>query len=204
MSHAVKSRGAGTRPSSSMGLRSASLGLCLTLAAAACASPPREPAPGSRVTTIGVESRFFEDPLIYDLRHQADIGRVTVPASPTAVWGVLASVFDRLEIDVSYVDASAGVMGTEGYRARRIEGVRLSRWLDCGLGPLRPVADSHQITLAVMVQLLPGERGTTVQTTVDASARDRSQSSGSLHCVSHGRLEQRIPELVMEQLGLDS
>lgn len=188
----------------SSSFRSAARGLCLTMAAAACASPPRQPAPDSRVTTIGVESRNFEDPLIYDLRHQADIGRGTVPASPTAVWGVLSDVFDQLEIEVSYVDASAGVMGNEGYRARRIEGVRLSRWLDCGLGTVQAVADSHQVMLAVMVQLLPARNGTVVQTTVDASARDRSQSSGSLHCVSHGRLEQRIPELVMERLGVES
>lgn len=189
------------RPSSRV---SQSVALGLMLATAACASPPG-PAPGdSRVTTIGVEARSFRDPLLYDLRHQADVGWRTVDARPAAVWGVLQDVFDQLEIEVSYVDASAGVMGTEGYRVRRIEGVRLSRWIDCGIGPLQPKADSHQVTVAVLVQLLPAEEGTTVQTTVDASARDPSQSSGSLHCVSHGRLEQRIPELVMEHLGIGS
>lgn len=203
MLNASGSRRAAARPSPSQVLPTA-LALCVILVLGACAAPPGDPSPNSRVTTIGVQSRNFDDPLIYDLRHQADVGRRTVPASPTAVWGVLADVFDQLEIDVGYVDASAGVMGNEGSRVRRIEGVRLSRWLDCGMGSVQAVADSHQVTLAVMVQLLPTENGTTVQTTVDAAARDRSQSSGSLHCVSHGRLEQRIPQLVMERLGIDS
>ena len=178
--------------------------LCLTLAAAACATPPPPAPPETRVTTIGVEGRHIRNPLVYDLRHQSDVGRRTVPASPAAIWGVLSDVFDQLEIGVSYVDASAGVIGNEGYRARTIEGVRLSRWIDCGVGTLRPKADSHHVTLAVMVQLLPVENGTTVETTVEASAQDPSQSSGSMHCVSHGRIEQRIPELVMEQLGIES
>ena len=54
-----------------------------------------------------------------------------------------------------------------------------------------------------MVQLLPTTIGTTVRTTVDAYARDRSQSGGSVHCISNGRLERRIPELVGERLGLE-
>ena len=168
----------------------------------ACASPPREPPPETRVTTVGLGSRYIDAAPLYDLRHQADMGQTTVPASAVAVWGVLNDVFEQLEIDVSSVDAGAGTMGTENFRPRRIEGVRLSRWLDCGMGTVQANADAHQVTLTVLVQLLPAENGTTVRTTVDAYSRDRSQSGGSVHCISHGRLERRIPELVMQHLGI--
>jgi hypothetical protein len=181
----------------------AALGLAVALVMVACASPP-EPAPQTRMSTIGLGSRFVDAAPLYDLRHQADRGQTTVPATATAVWGVLDGIFDQLGIDVSFVDASAGTIGTENFRPRSIEGVRLSRWLDCGMGTVQANADAHQVTLSVFVQLLPAQNGTTVRTTVDAYSRDRSQSGGSIHCVSHGRLERRIPELVMERLGLEA
>ena len=178
------------------------LALPVALSLGACASPPREDVPATRVNTLGLGSRFVDEAALYDLRHQADMGQTTVPASAAEVWGVLSDVFDQLEIDVSFVDAGAGTMGTENFRPRSIEGVRLSRWLDCGMGTVQANADAHQVTLTLSVQLLPAQHGTTVRTIVDAYSRDRSQSGGSVHCVSHGRLERRIPELVMERLGL--
>ena len=181
----------------------AALAPAVALLVAACASPPREATPATRINTVGLGSRFVDEAALYELRHRADMDQTTVPASATAVWGVLSDVFDQLEIDVSHVDAAAGTMGTENFRPRRIEGVRLSRWLDCGMGTVQANADAHQVTLTVFVQLLSAQHGTTVRTTVDAYSRDRSQSGGSVHCVSHGRLEQRIPELVMERLGIE-
>ena len=175
----------------------------LALLAIACA-PPQNIAPTATSTRVGVERRDGNEPNPIELRHQPDVGRTTLPASLTSVWAVLPAVLDRLEIDVSHVDAAAGIIGNTGYRARQIEGVRMSRWLDCGRGPLRANADAYDVTLTVLVQLVPASNGTTVQTTVDAYARDRSTSGGPVHCVSWGSLERRVPELVLEQLGVES
>ena len=176
----------------------ASLAAMLALGAAACSVRPSN-APPPTLSTLGVErpngaNRTFE------LRHEADVGEATVPAGLTAVWGVLPSVFEQLGIEVSRVDAANGIMGTEGYRARRVEGERMSLWLDCGRGPVQAVADEYQVTLQVMVQILAASEGTVVRTTTDAYARGRDSSSSSVHCISSGRLERRIPEMVVELL----
>jgi len=170
----------------------------LAFGAAACSVRPSS-VPPPTLSTLAVERPNGAN-RTYDLRHQPDVGESTVPAGLTAVWGALPGVFQQLEVAVSHVDAANGIMGTEGYRARRVEGERMSLWLDCGRGPVQAVADEYQVTLQVMVQILAATEGTVVRTTVDAYARGRDGGGGSVHCISSGRLERRIPEMVMEML----
>ena len=183
------------------GARSA---LVLVLWMGACALPPRTPPPETNSSTLNVGFRDYDNHTAVDLRHQPGVGVMTVPASATSVWGVLPAVFEQLEIDVNVVQAEDGIMGNDGYRARRIEGQRLSRWLDCGRGPVQANADEYQVTLTVIVQLLVAQAGTTLRTTVDAYARERGVSGGAIHCLSWGNLERRIPQLVMERLGVEA
>ena len=178
--------------------------LVLVLWTSACATPPRNPPPETNSSTLNVGFRDYDNHTAVDLRHQPGVGVMTVPASATAVWAVLPGVFEQLQIDVSLVEADEGIMGNDGYRARRIEGQRLSRWLDCGRGPVQANADEYQVTLTVIVQLLVARGGTTLRTTVDAYARERGVSSGPIHCLSWGNLERRIPQLVMERLGVEA
>ena len=170
------------------------------LTAAGCATSPASRPAETNTSTLSVGFRDYDNRTSIDLRHQAGVGETTVPAGLTAVWGILPAVFEQLEIDITHVDASAGEMGNPGYRARRVGGERMSRWLDCGRSLVRSNADEYEVRLAVVVQLLAAEHGTTVRTTVDAYARDRSVSGGSVHCLSWGSLERRVGELVMEML----
>jgi hypothetical protein len=66
---------------------------------------------------------------------------------------------------------------------------------------MRPFADEYEVTLSVIVQVLVADAGATkVRTLVDAYARDRTMSSGPVHCISSGTLERRVGELVAERL----
>jgi len=181
-----------------MRTRHAVLAMIMALPVVACSTHTSNPPP-TRVNTLGMERRDGNDRLV-ELRHQPDVGETTVPASLRAVWGVLPGVFEQLEIELSVFDAANAVIGNRGYRARTVEGERMSRWLDCGRGPVRPYADEYQVTLTVMVQLLSADNGTVVRTTVDAYARGRDSGGSGVHCISWGSLERRIPELVMETL----
>jgi hypothetical protein len=168
----------------------------------ACASPPRNPPADTNINTVSVGFRDSDSNSSVDLRHRPDVGESIVPAGLRSVWVTLPEVFEQLEIEVNHVDASQGTLGNTGYHARRVEGERMSRWLDCGRGLVRAIADEYQVTLSVVVQLLPARADSTaVRTTVDAYARDRSLGSSSIHCVSWGRLERRVGELVLERLG---
>jgi len=184
--------------------RSARIGITATLMLSLGACAPRKTPPPAATTraTLGVGFRDSDASTTVELRHQADVGETTVPAAVTDVWAVLPAVFEQLEIDLTFVDAGAGALGNEGYRARRVEGERMSRWLDCGRDLIQANADAYDVTLSVMVQLIVTPDGlTTVRTIVDAYARGRGVSGGSIHCVSWGALERRIPELVMDRLG---
>jgi hypothetical protein len=176
------------------------LALAAALSVASCAAAPNS-APRANVSTLGVEQRDGNSRTV-DLRHEPGVGQATIPGSLNAVWGVLPAVFEQLEIEVSLLDASAAAIGNRGYRARRVDGQRMSRWLDCGRNNVRANADEYDVTLTVIVQVVGAtDEGTTLRTTVDAYARDRSQGAGSVHCLSMGTLERRIPEVVMERLA---
>jgi hypothetical protein len=154
------------------------------------------------LTTIFVETPLTSSPRGVDLRHEPTVGERTVPSSPTEVWAVLPGIFEQLEIATSTVDPSEGLIGNAGYRARRVEGKRLSTYLDCGRSFGREYADQYAVTLSVLVQLVTAPDGrTTVRTILDAYARDPSLSSSSLHCTTRGSLERRIGDLVIERLG---
>ncbi len=108
----------------------------------------------------------------------------------------------QLEIAVTRVDSAESVMGNPGYRARRIEGERLSRFLDCGRSFGREYADQYSVTLAVLVQLVPSaDGGTVVRTFLDAYARDPATSGSNVHCITRGSLERRVGDMLAERLA---
>jgi hypothetical protein len=144
---------------------------------------------GGRTTTV-------------DLRHESSVGQRAVDGSLTEVWAILPAVFEQLGIEATRVDSGEGVIGNPSFRTRRIEGRRLSEYLDCGRAFGREYADQYSVTLGVLVQVLPTQRGgTVVRTVLDAYARDPGQGGNSVHCITWGSLERRIGELVAERLA---
>ena len=137
-----------------------------------------------------------------ELTTSVSVHNSIVPAVPTVVWSLLPSVFERLQIETSVVDPGSLIIGNPGYRAGRVEGRRLSTYLDCGSGLTGPRADLYLVTLQWMVQLGSAPNGgTMVTTSMDAYARPRDVSGNNLHCVSKGTLERRIEELIAEGLA---
>ena len=133
--------------------------------------------------------------------HRQEGGRL-VAAPVDSVWRVLAEVYDRMGIPVARSDRGRSEFGHPGYRARRIEGKRLSRYLNCGRSISGPLADQYSVTLSVLTSLTAAEGGTMVVTTVDGAAKSRETSSGgAVPCRSQaGKLELRLVELIVEVL----
>jgi hypothetical protein len=137
-----------------------------------------------------------------NIRNESSFGQRTVVASVAEAWAVLPSVLAQLEIETNRVDSNEAVMGHTGYRARRIEGERMSRYFDCGRSFGREYADQYAVTLAIMVQLVPmGDDAISVRTFLDAYARDQTMSGSSVHCITKGSLERRVGDLVAERLA---
>ena len=133
---------------------------------------------------------------------EAGQGERTIEAKLVEVWEILPSVYERLEIPVTLSDPGRKELGNRGYRARRIEGARMSKYFRCGTGMMGALADDYDITLSVLTLLAdePGG-GTKILTTVDAFGRPRATSGNPLRCESTGVLELRVAQLVAEMTG---
>ena len=109
------------------------------------------------------------------------------------VWGALEDAYAEMDVEVRYADPNTRQMGNNGYRVRRIEGQRISTYLDCGMGLTGPNADNYDVTLSIMTRLDPVTGDSTrIETTVDGSAKPRATSGNAVHCRSKGELELRV------------
>jgi hypothetical protein len=182
--------------------RALTMFVVVTALAACGARQGSVPGTTPTLSTVFVVPPTDRTPRAVDLRHESTVGVRAVEGTVSEVWAVLPEIFAQLEIETTTVDTDGAVMGNASYRARRVEGRRLSTYLDCGRAMGREYADSYTVTLGVLVQLVPSPDGRTlVRTILDAYARDPSQSSGSVHCITWGSLERRIGDLVTEKIG---
>ena len=133
---------------------------------------------------------------------QASSVRDTVIQGERArIWGVLPSVFEALSIDAEMMDPTSFVIGTERLRTSRVDGSRLSEFLDCGGGVAASNADSYDVTLSLFVQLEgEGSGSTLVRTVLDALAQSRYNQSDQVQCSSFGTLERRVVGLIDQHL----
>lgn len=121
-----------------------------------------------------------------------------VAFAPDSVWGVMPEVYERLGVPGHGAVPAERLYGARNFRARRIEGERLSAFVDCGTGPTAtPRADEYDVRMTVVTRVLDsGDGGSRIETTVEAAARPRGVSGNAVDCASRGALESRIATLV--------
>jgi hypothetical protein len=148
------------------------------------------------VTHVNLEGVSF------DLAWTRDRGVVehdlTVPAD--AAWSAFPTVFAELGIDPNVIDSKQLLFGNAGaiYR-HRLANQRLSRFFDCGNMIGVSTADTYEVWVRVIAQVLPMERGLSiVRTEVEASAKATDRPGGSVPCSSNGVLEARIAKRLVE------
>lgn len=155
----------------------------------ACASSPADtPAPRERMVVLDEETR---------LRNESVVRADTVHAPVQATMAALVETYLTMEIPITDVDEAANRLETHDVRVRRIDGARMSRWLDCGTGISGQRADSYQVTVTLLSSVLPaGPSASRVVTDLDGNARPRDTSGSAVYCSSRGTLEARIVEEV--------
>ena len=117
------------------------------------------------------------------------------------VWAVLPAAFDSVGVPIARVDAATKSIGNEGFKIRqRLGRVSLSRYIDCGQTQIGPNADSYDVHLTLMAQVVPQGTGTRLITTFEASARPLTFSQAYSRCSSRGSLEARLLDAVRAQL----
>lgn len=172
--------------------------LLLTGALGACASSgARNRAGPERTTVTGTgfgPMQIFTEP---------GVGSRTIDAESADIWAILPGVYEQLQIPVSHTDPGLKELGNRRYRARRVEGDRMSKYVRCGTSMTGALADEYNLTLSVVTRLTDEPGGKTkVLTTVDAIGRPRATSGNPVRCESAGVLELRVAQLVAERLGV--
>lgn len=126
----------------------------------------------------------------------------TLPFSADQVWRALPGAFDSLGITVRALDPVKRSIGNSGFAVRRrLGGVSLSRFIDCGTTQLGPNADDYDVRLTVLTDVRSSEGGSTVTTVVEAVARPINYAQEYSRCTSRGTLEQRIIDVVRARLA---
>lgn len=118
---------------------------------------------------------------------------IAVP--PDKVWGVLASVYTDLGLEVDFREAENFRLGTCYQKVRaRLAKERLSVFVDCGETRSIPNADQYEVALTVLTTIRPNSSGTTsLFTFVLGVGLDNSGAAANrIWCYSQGALEERI------------
>lgn len=128
-----------------------------------------------------------------------------VGAPPNDVVAALRAVYEGLQLPVTELSGGELGVGNGSFRVRRrLGGVPMQQYVDCGGSPGQPNAETFDIVLSVVSYVTPRANApTTLTTRTSALGSDPKYGAGNqLRCSSTGELEQRIGRLVRERLGL--
>ena len=118
------------------------------------------------------------------------------------VWVAVQAVYEDFGIELNALDHDLKRIGNTQLRPYRIDGTRLSRFLDCGRGiTATPNADRYEVILYILSSVTEVEGGRSqIRTELNANAKPRDVGGHAVHCASKGTLETRIVEAVQEKL----
>ena len=146
--------------------------------------------PGARTQLPGIDLPILLDTMAV---------RFDVKGSEPPIIDAAARAFKELEIPVEAQDPRAGrIRNLRVEKSRRLGGVQMSRYFDCGRGFSGPNADVYRLTLAVSTWVEPGSADTRkLAVAVAATGQDMAGARNDhVLCSSTGRLETRIAERV--------
>ena len=173
----------------------------LSAAATGCASssssdPIPQPATVNATRTVRVSQPQGVTAITLVSAISPGVAQVAAPID--TVWRVMPAVYDSLGIAIDRLDHAQRVIGNPSFKVRRrLGGVPLTRFFDCGRAQGGPSAETYELTMTVLSELQSGTPGlTTATTTVRATARPVSFVGEGVVCSSTGKLEERIGDLI--------
>jgi uncharacterized protein YndB with AHSA1/START domain len=124
------------------------------------------------------------------------VARTDLEMPVERVFAALSEAYQRVGLPSPELDPAAHVAAVEGFAVtRRLQGVPLSRYLECGSGITGAYADTHRVRLYVNTALEPaGAEQTIVRTRVEATAAPTGGGGGTRTCSSMGALELEIAQ----------
>jgi anti-sigma factor RsiW len=127
-----------------------------------------------------------------------------VPAPPDDVFRAVKAVYDELKIPIADVSTADRAIGNQLFKTRRrIGGVSMQTYLDCGGNSGQPNAETFDIVMNVLTYVTAGQvTGSTVTTRLQAVGSDPNHGKDNqLRCASTGELEKRIAQMTREKVA---
>jgi hypothetical protein len=151
----------------------------------------------SQVTRVELPSGA---PIEIDWEHQHTYEETKLLVSVDRAWAAYPAVFGELGIEPGVVDPKQHVFGNAGIKMRNTLGrQRLSRYFDCGTTVGMSNADTYDVLVRVLSQVIPADAGlSSLRTQVEATAHANAVSGATVRCVSTGALEARIAHMLSE------
>ena len=139
-------------------------------------------------------------PIEIDWEHQHTYEEIKLLVGVDKAWAAYPAVFGELGIEPGIVDAKQHVYGNAGIKMRNSLGrQRLSRYFDCGSTAGMSNADTYDVIVRVVSQVIPADAGlSSLRTQVEATAHANAVSGATVRCVSTGALEGRIAHMLSE------
>jgi len=139
-------------------------------------------------------------PIEIDWEHQHTYQETTLLVGVDKAWAAYPAVFGELGIEPGIVDSKQHVYGNAGIKMRNSLGrLRLSKYFDCGTTAGMSNADTYDVLVRVVSQVLAADAGvSTLRTQVEATAHANAVSGATVRCVSTGALEERIAHMLSE------
>ncbi len=130
------------------------------------------------------------------LQYKQDVRVVSqnVAGTPAELWAKLNAAYSNLGLPVTARDSAAFAVAAQNAQFMgRFGQTPMSRIIDCGVTPFGTQrANSYHVWLSDATQLQPSSKGTTVRTSLAATARDQNSSTAPVQCGSTGALEADI------------
>ena len=125
-----------------------------------------------------------------------------VNASPDTTFAALVAAYQDLGIEVKLLLPRAREVGNRRFsKMYELAGVRLSKYVGCGLSETGQAADNYRITMSIVSRVTPSGAGSRIDTQLTAYAEDLSSSKGAISCTTLGGLEERIHALAVKHAG---
>jgi hypothetical protein len=124
--------------------------------------------------------------------------KLLIPADQA--YAAFPTVLGELGIEPNVVVTKDMVFGNAGATYRHtLAKERLSHYFDCGSMLGVSTADTYEMWIRIIAQVVPADGGLSkVRVEVVATAKATDRPGGNVRCESNGRLEQRIAKMLQE------
>ena len=171
--------------------------LVVLLTTTSCAGSPPDSSEPERVTRL--RTRIVGD---VDMSSDIGVGALVVNAPEETVWDATVTLFEEFGLEVTRLEQANRTIGSSGRRTRRLNGKRLSTYLDCGMSRTAgPNADRYDVAVSLTIQVsVETSRSARVRTTLQGRGRPRTSNGNAVLCSSNGDLEGHIIETLRERV----